>query len=361
MAEEIVTLAVQGVRWHRWTRAAVSYSATKGMRTFAFTLTDDAPFGHRWSYMPGTECKVFAGSDEVASGFINTMSPSFDKNNHTVEIQGASKAQDAARSSAEHKTGEFKNKTALEIAKELDAQNVGFSSDVAGLKKHKLFRVDPGESVFSAVERLARKENLIFLGQPDGSILITKGGSKTVHPPLVEGVNILGGNASFSDADKNSEYKVKGQKTFGTQAGSLRIEASAKDSSVKRNLPKVIHAEAGTSKKDAKERAKKHRDQQQAKSITASFKVQGWRDANGVLWTANTLIYVYCPTLKLDMQLLIDTVSLTQDANGTVAQLGLVQPKALGSDAKAGAKADEKWKYDPQDTDDEGEEADPDE
>jgi prophage tail gpP-like protein len=358
---EIVTLTVEGLQWHRWKRAAVSYSAKDAVRAFAFTLTDSRPFFGQWSFFPGTQCKVLANGELVVDGFINTMSPSFDANNHTVEISGKSKSQDSVASSAVHDGSEFKNKTVLEIAKELDKQGVGFKSDTQ-LKKHKVFRLNPGESVFDAVERLSRKENLLLIGQADGSILITKGSDKRVHPPLVEGVNILGGSATFSDDDKHSEYKVKGQRAFGTKAGSLRIEATAKDKTVNRNRPKIILPETDITKKDAKDRAKKHRDRQQGESVKASIKVLGWRDAVGRLWEANTLIFVQCPTLKLSMDLLIDSVSLTQDQGGTFAVLSLVHPKALGSDAKTGSKTDKAWSYDPgEDNDNEADEADEDE
>jgi prophage tail gpP-like protein len=358
---EIVTLVVEGYRWHRWTRSAVQYSAKNAVRAFAFTVTDTKAFAGQWSFFPGTECKVYAGSELVCAGYINVMSPSFDPTNHTVEISGRSKAQDTVDSSAIHDKSEFKNKTVLEIAKELDKQNVGFKSDVE-LKKVKSFRINPGESVYESIERLARKENLLLIGQADGSVVITKGGDKRVHPPLIEGVNIIGGQATFSDDAKNSEYKVRGQKAYGTQAGSLRIEATAKDSTVKRNRPKLVTNETDGTKKDLKERAKKMRDRQQGESVKATITVHGWRDRAGVIWKENTLIYVSSPTLKLDMDLLIESVALAQDSKaGTKATLTLVQPKALGSKAKTGSKTDDKWKYEPKDDDTETDEADADE
>lgn len=347
---EYVTLAVAGFRWRAWTRASVSYSAKQAARSFAFTVVDASPFAGAWNFMPGEECSVYANADLVCKGFINTMSPSYDATHHKVEISGRSKGQDSIDSSAEHDKSEFKNVTPLDIAKALDKQGVGFSTNIS-LPTIPVFRLNPGETVFQAVERACRRFHLLLTGQADGSILITKGGSTRTHPALIEGFNILGASATFDDGEKHSDYKVRGQRAFGSQSKkSIRIESTATDDTVKRYRPKIIHSETDTDEAQAKTRAETHRDRKQGESIKASVKVQGWRDDTGAIWQANTLVYVKSPLLKLDMDLLIESVNLTQDDQGTLSQLTLVQPKALGSDASSGSKTAGPWKFDPDKT-----------
>jgi prophage tail gpP-like protein len=344
-SEEYVTLEVGGFAWSAWTRVAISYSAKQAVRSFAVTVTDESnePWGQQWEFMPGTEVSVKAGGDLVLKGYIDRMSPSYEANAHKVEISGRSKAADAVDSSAEHETGEFRDKSILEVARALDKQSVGFSCDFTP-PKVPLFRVNPGETVFAAIERISRKQQLLLVGQPDGSVKIEKGGSKRVHAPLLEGVNILGASAVFDASDKHSEYKVKGQRPFGSaKKDALQIEAKAEDKSVKRYRPKVLIGEADGSEEDAKKRAENHRDRQMGESVSASVRVQGWRCDNGILWQPNTLVFVSSPMLKLNMDMLIESVQLTQDNSGTFTQLSLVHPKALGSEAKPGSKADKAW------------------
>jgi prophage tail gpP-like protein len=185
---------------------------------------------------------------------------------------------------------------------------------------------------------------------PDGSIKMTKGGTGGSNSPLIEGFNILGGSATFDDTDQHSEYKVKGQRVFGTDKKSLQIVATEKDSSVKRHLPKHIHQETDIDQDSAQNRAKHHKNRQQGESITARIKTQSWFDSGGQLWLANGLVYVMSPTLKLSQQMLIKDVSLSQDnghGGGTVAQLSLVLPQAFdgegtgmgGGGAGSGAQA----------------------
>lgn len=307
-------------------RAAVSYSANQAARAFAFTVTDGG--GAAWGFMPGTPVTVSANGQLILTGYINKMTPSFDANNHTVEVSGTSKGRDSVKSAAEHDKGEWRNKTPLQIAQELDKQGVGFTSDVEQ-PTIEYARLHPMENVFDAVERMTRRYPMLFQGMPDGSIKMTKGGTGGMNSPLIEGQNILGGSATFDDSDQHSEYKVKGQRVYGVDKKSLQIVATSQDSSVKRHLPKHIHQESDIDQDSAQKRADHHKNRQQGESVSASIKTQSWFDSGGQLWIANALVFVMSPTLKLNQQMLIKSVSLTQDKGGSFAQLSLVLPQAF--------------------------------
>lgn len=324
-----LTFSVGGMNYN-FERGSCSYAANQAARAFAFTVTDatDGGLGQTWNFMPGTPITVTANGQLIVTGFINKMTPSFDKQNHTIEVSGTSKGSDSVKSAAEHDKGEWRNKTPLQIAQELDKQGVGFSSDV-DQKQIEYFRLNPNETVFEAIERATRRYPMLLQGQPDGSIKMTKGGQGGQNAPLIEGVNIIGGNATFDDSDQHSEYKVKGQRVFGTDKKSLQIVAIEKDSTVKRHLPKHIHQETDIDQDTAQNRAKHHKNRQQGESVTASIKTQSWFDGGGQLWIANGLVYVESKILKLSQQMLIKSVSLTQDNSGSFAQLSLVLPQAF--------------------------------
>lgn len=346
-----LTFVVGGMQYTAFTRAAVTYAANQAARAFAFTVTDatDA-WDEQWNFMPGTPVTVLANGQLVLTGYIDKMTPSFDKENHTVEVSGRSKGADAIHSAAEHSTGEFRNKTVLQIAQELDKQGIGFHSDIQQ-KQMEYFRLNPMETVFDAVERAARRFPQLLQGMPDGSIKLTKGGTGGSNSPLVEGKNILAGSASFDQTNGHSEFKVKGQRVYGVDKKALRIEAVSKDSTVKRHRPKHIHQETDIDDQTAKDRANHHKNRQQGESITASIKCQSWFDDGGQLWNANGLVYVYCPTLKLANQMLIKSVQLSQGSTeGSFATLNLVLPQAfdgegsgMGGGGNTGANTPSPW------------------
>jgi len=344
-------LNVGGQSWTGWTRVSVQYGAKQAVRAFALTAVDSsaqllASSQYQWSFMPGAEVSITEGGQLFVKGFINKMAPSFSANNHIVEVSGRSTSQDCVDSTAEHRTGEFRKKNILQIAKELDKQNVGFSSDLSDsdMPQLEFFRVNPGEAVFNALQRIAMKQQLLLIGQPDGSVKIDKGGNQVVNAPLIEGYNIVGASASFGDEDKHSVYKVKGQRALGSDKSSIQIIGTAKDSSVKRNRPKHIHhGETDLDQQAADKRAQSHRDRQQGESITATVRVKGWRDENGQPYKENSLIPVHSPMLKLNMSLLISSVNCTMDESGSFTSLSLVQPQAFGSNANTGAGTDSAW------------------
>lgn len=341
----IVEVHVGGMSYTGFKRVSVQYSAKKAVRAFAFTVTDGNDWEAKWNFMPGEEVSILESEEPILKGFINNMTPSYDATNHTVEITGRSKGQDTVDSSATKKPGEWKKKKLDEIAKDLDEQGVGFNvkTDMPTLE---YFRVNTGESVFEAVERMTRRHGLLLIGAPDGSIDIDKGGEESENEPLIEGDNILSASATFDDSNKQSEYIVKGQRVFGSNRKALQIVERSKDKSVKRNRPKVMQPETDIDEAGAKKRANWHRDRQSGESISASVRVQGWRDRNGKLWKVNKLVSIYSPKLKLDMQLLLESVNLTQDDSGSFAVLTLVHPKALGSKANTGSKTDPVWQND---------------
>jgi prophage tail gpP-like protein len=324
-----VSVAVGGMEYSSFERVTVTYAANQAARAFAFTVSDgEAPWADQWNFMPGTPVTVSANEQLLVTGYVNRMTPSFDAEHHTVEVSGTSKGADSVKSSAEHKKGEFRDKTIIQIAQELDKQGVGFKTDIQQ-PKIEYFRLNPMETVFGAVERLARRHPMLLQGMPDGSIKLTKGGMGGMNAPLIQGVNILGGSATFDDTDQHSEYKVKGQRVFGVDKKALRIVATEKDSGVKRHLPKHVHQESDIDEETAGKRAKHHKNRQQGESVTASIKTQSWFDGAGMLWQANALVFVACPILKLNNQMLIKSVSLTQDNSGSFAQLSLVLPQAF--------------------------------
>jgi prophage tail gpP-like protein len=340
----VPVVVVSGGRWKNWTRVSVAYGAKQSVRAFGLSVTDNngQPFAAAWNFMPGTAVQIMEQSDLLLTGFIDRMSPSFDQKGHKVEINGRSRSGDHVDSSIEHNTNEFKNKTPLEIGNEIDKQGVGFKSSEQ-LDKIDLFRTNPFESVFSGMERLTRSEQLLMIGNADGSVQLAKGGKISVNAPLVEGLNIIAASAVFDDGDRHSGYKVKGQKALGINRKAIQISEEAKDGGVTRNRPKHIPHERRTTSATAKKRAAHHRDRQMGESTSAKIRVQGWRDQNGLLYVENTLIFVFSPILKLNMQMLIESIDLTMDESGSFAEISVVHPKALGSDAGTGSNATSEW------------------
>ncbi len=347
----LVSVIVGGTIYNSFKRVTVQYAANQAARNFAMTATDGSKvFTDRWNFKPGENVTILANGQLIFTGIIDKMTPSFDANNHHVEVSGRSKSKDQIDSSTDHKKNEFRNKTVLDVAKELDYTGAGFSSDTEQ-PKMEYFRVNPNETIFDAVERAARRYQMLIQGMEDGSSKLTKGGTGGSNAPLIEGVNILAGSATFDESDQHSEYRVKGQRTFGTDKKALQIVGKADNSSVKRKRVKVLHQETDIDEDTAKKRAENHKNKQKGHSVTANIRSQSWFDSGGKVWKANALVYVSCPTLKLEQQMLVKSVSLEQSGSGSFAQLSLCLPEAFGGKGtgmgggagNSGSKASPEW------------------
>ena len=75
-----VTLVAGGMQYTAFTRAAVTYAANQAARAFAFTVTDATdPWDEQWKFMPGTPVTVLANGQLLLTGYVDKMTPSFDR------------------------------------------------------------------------------------------------------------------------------------------------------------------------------------------------------------------------------------------------------------------------------------------
>lgn len=331
-----VRMVVDGKEWTAFERVSVTYGARQAARSFSATVTDDTKsFMDRWDYLPGSKVQVYEGGDLLLDGYIDAINPTYDATSHTISVTARSKSGDSVDSSQTHKTGRFENKAIHEIAHELDQQGVGFRlGPNVRPRRIPYFQANPGETVYQAVERLARRDGLLLSGQADGSIQIERGGTERGNAPLIEGVNILSANGTIDMGQRRSEYRVRGQRRNGSNPNELRIDRASIDRDASRGgryRPLVILPEFDVDEGQAQRRADWHRDRAKGLSVKASVTTQGWRDDAGALWQTNKLVYLYSPMLKIDQDMLIDSVELSQSSDGSTASLTLVGPKSFGS------------------------------
>jgi prophage tail gpP-like protein len=329
-----VEVSCGGGTYSSFESITVTYSADHAARAFSLTATDSNGadvLAESWNFMPGTDITITANGQLVFTGIIDKMTPSYNATAHTVAVSGRSNSKDMIDSDVDHETGELNDTTPIEIANGVNYTSAQYSTDVEQ-PKIKKFRVNHGEGIHHCVERVCRNYQMILQGMPDGGTKLTKGATGGSNAPLVEGVNILEATATFDESGQHSEYKVHGQNLKGTDKKATQIMASSKGS-VQRQRKKTIHKETDTpDKSSAQSRADNHKNQQVGHSTTATVKTQSWFDDGGQVWNANGLVFVESPMLKLNQQMLIKSVSLTQTNSGSFSSLSLTLPSAFGGE-----------------------------
>ena len=196
------------------------------------------------------------------------------------------------------------------------------------------------------VERAIRHQGATITETTEGSLNITNASVAARHSgALIEGENIKSFNGVLSDENRMSEYLVRGQARTGHGDEALRIEEKASDSGVGRYRPRIIINEGDTDKARARSRATHEMGRRQGLSVKATIETQGWRDDGGRLWSPNMLVFVESPSLKIAGDMLIEKVTLSQDAggSGSIAKLSLVNAAAYGGSGGGAQKSDGAW------------------
>ena len=352
MGPEFITLLVDGGLWSAFRRCAVSASLDAAARNFRIDVAfEPGATATAAIFRAGATLTILANGAPLLTGFVDRYRPSGDRSLQRATIEGRSRGADAIDGAALHTTGRFEDKTLLDIAQELDAAGVGFTAS-ADLPTIPRAQIRPGESLFQMLERYARAQNITLRGLASGGIDFYDAQQAPRHAGgLVEGVNLLTWEADHNWSERHSRYIVRGQKLKGFGADALEIEAIAKDEAVGRNRPLIIIAPDDIDEPRAKREAKHRRDRRAGRSLSANVSVQGFRDDGGEIWEPGRLIYVESAGMNLQGDMLVESVSFTQDSDGSIAQLGLVDPRAYNGKKARGAKSGGDWKAGDDDAD----------
>lgn len=356
---EIVTLTVDGTELRGWQEVKVDRSMQNAAISFSLEATNPA-----WSadakklrYGKLVEIRTSASSGPtppgggvlLCKGYIDDYSADYGENSaKTIKVSGRSKAGDAIDCPpSKHKTGRIEKKKLDQVAKELDEFDVGWSTDQQ-LDEIPKVQIEPGESMYATVEREARRQGLMLAGQTDGSVKITRAGTKRHAGALRLGdspVQSIG--VEISAKQKRSPVVVRGQRAKGTGKDNLRQEVQELDETVERHRPIIIILEGDAPKKDLQKRAKWERLRRSGFGTAASAKVSTWRDEGGEIWDPGRLVAIVVEPEDIDQDLTLSTVSFTQsEKGGTLASLKFVDPRTHGGKKAKGGKGSDKA-YDP--------------
>ncbi|WP_432473341.1 phage baseplate assembly protein [Amphritea sp. HPY] len=328
-----VRLYVNGAIYDGWKEVTVTRSIEQAAPTFSIGLSSYFDGGNRvLPVSPGSSCKLELNNELVITGHVDGVQGSYGVKQHNYSIAGRSAIGDLVDCTAIIAGGEFKDQTVAAIASVL-CKPFGIKAVVesgvdvgAPLSKH---RSDDG-SVHEVIERACRRRGLLLTSSAEGDLVITTVGSGSISTPLVSGENIKKGSGKFSQHERFSEYRVKGQVDDGGQGWELEQQVQAlgvaKDPNVKRYRPLVIDAEEGDT--DLSKRAQFEATTRLGRSVQVTYSVQGW-EHDGGLWEPNKLVRVVDYYFDIDGWFLISKVVYRYGKGGTEADITVVPKEAF--------------------------------
>lgn len=329
-----VALTIGSTAFGGWTSIDIVRSIEQIAGTFALSVSEAAPDGSAArSIVLGAPASVSIDGETVVAGYIDDLDLKHSATEHSMGVAGRDAAGDLVDCAAIHKSGQWINQGMLAIASDL-ARPFGISvrSETDLGKPFPRWNIEPGETAFENIDRMARHRGVLVMSDGAGGILLTRAGKQRAPTQLVLGENVLSGAANHSYRDRFSEYIVYGQRPHDddSEAEQLtEVEARVKDAHVKRYRPSIEIVEDIADTDTLRQRATWRRNVMAGRGTRATIIVQGWTHEGG-LWAPNFRVTVSDERLRLDQQeLLIVQVRYLLNAEGTRSELTLTIPEAL--------------------------------
>jgi len=325
-------LKVNGMIYGGWTSMRLERGMEQCSGMFELNVTELWPEQRTAREIaPGDECTVLLAGTTVVTGYVDEMTLSYSASKHDVAVRGRDKTADLVDCSAVKPAGQWSGRKLEQIAADL-CQPFGIKvlTQTDTGKAFPNFALQQGETVFEAIERMARIRAVLVTSDGLGNLVLARASTERISTPLVLGQNLLESSGTLSYRERFSSYTMKGQSAggdwFNGKAAS-QVKAEAKDPGVKRYRPLIVVSESQDVAASLKDRVLWEASVRAARSNDITCKVQGWAHADG-LWEPNKLVHVRDPWLRLDTDLLIKKVAYTLDDSGTFCELALTSPDA---------------------------------
>jgi len=336
-----LTLTIKGKILSGWDSVRVTRSIERLPMDFELSLMDYFPGSDEKQLVnPGDPCVVKIGSDTVVTGYIDRWAPMISRASHEVRAVGRSKCADLVDCSAYWPNNVITGATPLQIAQRL-AKPYGISvgSDVESATTVPQFSLNWGESSQQVIDRISRWAALLYYDLPDGSLFLTRVGTKQAASGVVQGKNIEAAayestmDERFSEITGVSMAITPINEESGNDAYDAVALAKATDPEAAqmryRNRTVIIESTMNANAQ-AQQCIDWEMNRRYGQSKRLQVTVDSWRDSAGNLWEPNTLIPISLPAFGLTDQLwLLGEVTFRKDDRGTAAEMVLMPPAAF--------------------------------
>lgn len=336
-----IELLVNGVLYGGWTSVSISRSIGTAAGAFDIECTENVGGeAIAWPLRPNDECEVRVDGQVVIKGYIDKTSLDVSESSHGIAVSGRDKTGDLVDCAAAVK--QWRNVKIEDLAKELCAPfGIEVVLETEPGKPLAVFKTEPGETVFKALERAAKIAGILLV-QARGALVLTHAGAQQATTPLLLGSNIKSATADYDYSERFSEYTVTGQRAgkdndHGKAAAHVR--SAVRDEAIKRYRPFVKSADGQATAEMARRQAEWEKQVREAKSTKLSCTVAGWTQQNGQLWDINQRAPVEVAPLAVQGELLIAAVEYGYDDSGEITKMELIRPEALLPSPEAAEKA----------------------
>jgi len=330
---EIAVLVVNGTEFYDWLSIEVKIEIA-AYASFSFTCTEFSPIPSAWTslkFKPGDKCDVYLGGVHVLKGYILTRQVAYDGKTHAVQLSGVSLSFDIASSSIVTQAGNYDGYDWKRVTESL-IKPFGVPLKVEGnisSLPFKNLQIQPGELVWSCIERLATQRKIRLGSTGMGEVLAIGDHQAGSGDGLVEGENILRARCIISDVLAAQKYIGQGQDTgndekWGDDVSKQRTSVSG---SLQRFKQIIVSSETPDSDEGLKLRVQMEHNHSEGTKVEAQIVVQGWFSPSGKIWNVRQYPFVRSPMLMVEEPLGVRAVTFRQSVSeGTTTTLDVISP-----------------------------------
>lgn len=333
-----VLLTVNGKQYGGWKEVRVTRSMEAIAGGFELEVSEKFPLQNEpWPIRPDDTCTLSIDGTTLITGFVDKRTPSYDHQEHGVQVAGRDRTGDLVDCSVLLKVWSFANQKADQIIAKICAPfgiSVSVAPGVTIPPPRGRFPIQPGESCFEAIDRVCRMNGLLPISDGLGGIVLSHAGTDRVDVTLKYGVNIIRARGDFDVSRRFARYVVRGQGTgsdasFGEVVAAVHAEST--DAGARAGRVLVLRPEGAVTIKQAQDRCNWEATVRAARTQEFTVTVQGWTQTpGGAVWPINKLVRYTDPMTAVDTDMLIaQTVFQQTIKGGTVTELTLRRPDAF--------------------------------
>ncbi|MCY1346873.1 hypothetical protein D9M69_329710 [compost metagenome] len=328
-----VLLTVDGQEWGGWKGYRINLGMQQLSGSFDLTLTERwVGQAERRALRVGAPCALHYDGQLLVTGYLDSVAPSYDAEQHSLSVSGRDKTADLVDCSAP--ATQWIGRGLADVARELCAPFGIAVIDQAGANApFRSLKPNDGETVFEMLDQAARIRGVLLVTDGRGNLVITRAGRERAIDPLALGQNVLSGSGNFDLRDVFSTYTLKGQQAgddwlSGEEASAVMARAS--DKRIRRHRPLTLIADGPLDAAGARERVTWERNVRWGRSQSINYIVQGHHQSNGALWRPNMLVSVLDAYQFMTGELrLITEVSYSLDDRGERSDITVMPREAF--------------------------------
>lgn len=343
MANELppFSLVINGEAYYGWTEVRITRSLDQFAHSFEMTYVDrwaegDAPR----QLVLGAACVARYDAFDLITGWLDNATIELGSSSVSANAAGRSKTGDLVDCAALNKTGQWRKQTAATIIRDLVKPfgiKVKFDPALTDTTKIPRFDLEDGETVFDAIDRLARLRAWLPIttaaGDLDFARISKTAGLRIVTLPVADTIRR---QVQQDQQNRFSSYRIRSQTGRSSPTESPRRAALEKyevsDPAVSRYRPTVVSSTTGARLVELQEHATWIMNTRAAQSERVTYEIPGILAPDKKPWEPGMLVSVDDSWLGINDVLVVATTNVQLDAQRFTTTLELTRTEAFAAE-----------------------------